>query len=72
MQIIFSDHALARLKERHISKLQVFVTIKKPQQKLKSYRNRLIFRRLLKAKALEVVAKKDGDVIIVISAYMVK
>lgn len=60
------------MKERRISKLQVYATIKKPEAKIESYRDRLIYKRQFKSKTLEVVAKKEAGSIVVISAYMVK
>ena len=72
MQVVFSDHALARIKERHISKLQVYATIKNPEVKTESYKDRLIYKRQFESKTLEVVAKKEVVSIVVISAYMVK
>ena len=72
MQIVFSDHSLARIKERKITKLQVYATIRNPQQKDTSYRERLVYKRKFRSKILEVITKKEGDTIVVISAYMVK
>ncbi|HTK03832.1 MAG TPA: DUF4258 domain-containing protein [Alphaproteobacteria bacterium] len=72
MQTIFSDHALTRIKERHISKLKVYATIKNPQEKLASFKDRAIYRRKFGSKTLEVIAKQENKFIVVISAYMIK
>lgn len=72
MQTHFSDHALERMKERGISKLQVYATIKSPQEKLKSFRDRIIFKRTYKLKTLEVITRLEDNKIVIISAYMVK
>ncbi|HCR36290.1 hypothetical protein A2130_03100 [Candidatus Woesebacteria bacterium GWC2_33_12] len=72
MKIFFSNHAIERLKEREISELQVFVTIKSPQEKNKSYRNRIIYKRKFDTKTLEVVTKMENKVTIIISAYVLK
>jgi hypothetical protein len=72
MRIVFSEHATERMNQRDISELQVYATIKSPQEKTKSYRDRTIFRRKIDDKTLEVVTKLENKNIIIISAYMVK
>ena len=72
MQIIFSDHAVERIHARDISRLKVYATVKSPQKKIKSYRDRIIYARKFGIKTLEVVTKLESDNLIIISAYMVK
>lgn len=72
MQIIFSDHAIERMNSRDISKLQVYATIKSPQEKVISYRDRIIYKRKFENKTLEVITKQENGLIIIISAYMIK
>ncbi len=72
MRIVFSEHAKQRMTQREITELQVFATIKSPQEKVKSYRDRIIYKRLFKNKTLEVVTKIENKITIIISAYMVK
>ena len=72
MRIVFSEHAIERLKQRNISELQVFATVKSPQKKEESYRNRIIYKRKINNKTLEVVTTVENKIVIIISAYMVK
>jgi hypothetical protein len=72
MRIVFSEHATERVKERDISVLQIFATVKSPQNKSESYRGRIIYSRKFGSKTLEVITKLENKVTIIISAYMVK
>ena len=72
MRIVFSEHATERMVQRGISELQVFSTVKSPQVKAKSYRDRIVFVRKFGNKSLEVVTKMENKNMIIISAYMVK
>lgn len=72
MRIVFSDHALERIKERRIAKLKIYATVKNPQEKQLSFKGRDIYKRKYGKKTLEVVVKSEGKIIVIISAYMVK
>jgi hypothetical protein len=72
MQIIFSDHAVERMHARDILKLEVYATVKSPQEKVKSYRDRTIYTRKFGFKTLEVITKLENNKLVIISAYMVK
>lgn len=72
MQIVFSDHAISRIKERRISSLKIYATVKSPQEILSSFKERHIYRRRYGTKTLEVVTKTEGKIIVIISAYMIK
>ncbi len=72
MRIVFSEHATERMIQREISELQVYTTIKSPQEKVESYRERTIYKRKINTKTLEVITKLENKNIIIISAYMVK
>lgn len=72
MRIVFSQHAIERMNQREITKLQVFSTIKSPQEKVESYKDRIIYKRKFGAKTLEVVTTVENKTIVIISAYMVK
>lgn len=72
MRIVFSEHAIERMTLREITELQVFATVKSPQEKQASYRDRTIYKRKFDNRTLEVVTKVEGKNMIIISAYMVK
>lgn len=72
MRIVFSEHVVERMKERKISELQVYTTIKSPQITTKSYRDRILFVRKFGNESLEVVAKMEDKNMIIISTYMIK
>lgn len=55
MSIKFSDHATEQLKERRINIKRVVDTIKNPQEKSKSFKNRTLRQRRFGSKILEVV-----------------
>lgn len=69
MKIVFSEHALIRIRERKISKLEVYATIKNPQSKDETYRERILVRRNFGSKILEAVIRIEEKCIMVISAY---
>lgn len=69
MKILISEHAKERIKQRNISELKVYATVKNPQTSDKSYRNRILLRRNFGIKTLEVVTKIENSCIIIISAY---
>jgi len=69
MKIVFSEHALIRIRERKISKLEVYATIQNPQSKDETYRERILVRRNFGPKILEAVIRNEEKCIIVISAY---
>lgn len=69
MDIEFSDHAKQQLKRRNIDEDLVISTIKNPQETLTSFRERKLLRTQIDDKILEIVTKKEGSKIIVITAY---
>ena len=69
MNIIFSDHALEQVKSRKIPTKRIIDTIKKPQKKIKSFKNRMLRQRQFGSKILEAVTITEGSKIIVITAY---
>jgi hypothetical protein len=70
--IVFSSHSIQRNKIRKIPKKRIVETIKNPQEIINSYRGRTIYRRLYRAKILEVVIKPEHDKIVVVTQYYVK
>lgn len=69
MKIVFSEHALIRIRERKISKLEVYATIQNPQGKDDTYKERILLRRNFGSKILETAVRIEEKCIIVISAY---
>lgn len=69
MKIIFSDHANKQRVERKIPKKYILETVKNPQNKLKSYRNRQLLQRSFNGKILEVVIVIEEDIAIVVTQY---
>ncbi|MFZ2070156.1 MAG: DUF4258 domain-containing protein [Halobacteriota archaeon] len=67
--IKYYKHAEEQLKERKISKKEVEMTIKNPIEVVNRYGNRKIAHRVFDDKLLRVIYEKDGEEIIVISAY---
>lgn len=59
--IIFTDHALKRIRERRISKAQVLETIKNPEIEILEDDNIKLLRRRFGSKSLEIAAEiKSG------------
>lgn len=69
MKIIFSDHAKKQRIERKIPLKDVLETIKKPQNKLKSFRNRQLLQRKFGDKILEVVTSQEKDITTIVTQY---
>lgn len=72
MSIKYSDHAGKQIKERKISVNIVNETVKNPERKLVSSRNRKLRQRQFGSKILEVVTVTEGSRITVITAYYLK
>lgn len=69
MKIIYSPHAQKRLWERKISKDAVFLTIQSPDQQTLADRGRMIVRKNLGNRILEVIYVIENNKIIVITLY---
>ena len=65
--IIFTNHALLKLKQRGISKAAVRETLKSPDYKFPSYSGRIIAYKKFDKPYLKVVYKIEEDNIIVIT-----
>ena len=72
MSIKFSDHARKQIKERKIPVNIVSQTVKNPERKLASSRNRKLRQRQFGSKILEVVTVTEGSRITVITVYYLK
>lgn len=69
MKIVFSDHAKKQRIERKIPLKDILKTVKNPQRKMKSFRNRRLLQRKFGDKILEVVSSKEEDITTVITEY---
>lgn len=69
MKIIYSDHAKKQLVERKIPKKIVLETVKNPQKKTKSFKNRELRQKKFSGKILEVVTITEDDIATVITQY---
>ncbi|HLA04256.1 MAG TPA: DUF4258 domain-containing protein [Patescibacteria group bacterium] len=69
MSIEFSDHAVEQVKSRKIPRKRVIDTIKKPQKKIESFKNRMLRQRQFGSKILEAVTITEGSKITVITVY---
>lgn len=69
MKIIFSDHAKSQRIERKISKKFVLETVKNPQTRLKSFRNRTLLQKRFSDKILEVVTVIEDNNLVIITQY---
>lgn len=69
MKIVFSDHAKKQRIERKIPIKNVLETIKNPQNKFNSFRNRQLFQRKFGDKILEVVTAPEEKTTIIVTQY---
>lgn len=69
MKIKLSDHAKRQRIERQIPLNQILQTIKNPQNKDVSFKNRQLLQRKFSGKILEVVTVEEEDSTIVITQY---
>lgn len=68
--IIFTKHALQRMKERKISKKEVGDVIDNPDS-IKRDTNRIIAKKKFKGKTIEVIFAKEGQKSLIITCYLV-
>ena len=71
MPIVFSDHVLGQLKERHIPKNRVKMAVENPDKILATYGDRKLRRKIFGDNILEVVTITEGSRITVITAYYI-
>lgn len=69
LDIEFSDHAIGQLKKRGLSVNNVNETVKNPEKKIRSFKNRMLRQRRFGSKILEVVTVTEGSIITIITAY---
>lgn len=72
MNIEFSEHAKGQLERRGIAQEMVIKVIQNPQQSISSFRERKLLRAVIGGKLLEVVTRKEGLKIVVITAYFLE
>lgn len=70
--IIFTRHALLKLKQRGISKVAVRETLKSPDYNIPSCSNRIIAYRRFDKLYLKVIYKIEGGNIIVITQHWIE
>lgn len=70
--LIFSDHAKLRLKQRSIPKELVLETVEKPDKRKRSPRTRRLYQRKYGDKILEVVAVHENKQLVIITEYWIK
>lgn len=68
--IIFTQHAILKLKHRYIPKELVIDAVKHPDQMMQSYRDRKIVYKKLKKIYLKVIFRKEKENIIVITQHL--
>jgi len=68
--IIFTNHALLKLKQRGISKALVKETLKSPDYKIPSYSGRIIIYKKFDKLYLKVIYKIEGGNIVIITQYL--
>lgn len=69
MKITLSLHAKEQSMARHISLEDIELAIKTPDSVLPSFRNRILYRKNIGDKILEVVAIKEKQILTIITQY---
>lgn len=70
--IVFSDHALRKMEQRHLKKEWVLMTLDTPDNKTSGHENRMIAYRKIDKLFLAVVSVKEDGNIVVITAHWKK
>jgi len=70
--IVFSNHVILQLKERHISKIRVKEAVENPDKILPSFMNRRLRQKEFGGNILEVVTVTEGSRITIITAYYIQ
>lgn len=69
MKIKYSPHATLRIRQRYVSKEQVRLAILDPDSVTHVSRNRLIVRKKLNGKTLEIIYVIENNQIVIITLY---
>jgi len=69
MEIIFTEHAMIRLRQRNISKEQANLVLKSPDRLNESFAKRRLASKKIENKTLEVIFVEEKERIIIITAY---
>lgn len=73
MEVTFSKHAIDRLGIReNIKKRMVLETINSPDEISPSFRGRRLYRKVYNNRILEIVAKEEDNILIVITQYLLE
>ncbi len=70
--IIFTQHALLKLRQRNIKKILVVKALKNPDKIFQSYNNRIIALKKFRKIYLKVIFRKESKDIIVITQHWVE
>src|SRR3989344_1579622 len=71
MNIVFSDHALLKMRQRKLSKRTVLAVIAKPDQAEKTYSGREELYKKFRKRSLKVVIVRTNNRIIIVTAHWV-
>ncbi|MFH1258911.1 MAG: DUF4258 domain-containing protein [Elusimicrobiota bacterium] len=72
MDIIFTKHAKTRMFQREIDETEIKLTVENADIIQTSFGERIAVRKKFSNKALEVIYKKSGKQIIIITCYWIK
>lgn len=72
MSFIYTKHSKVRIKQRNLKSQQIEETIIEPDKVTSSFRGRLIAQKNFSGQTLEVIFKKQGNNVIIITAYWLK
>lgn len=70
--VVFSDHALRKMEQRHLKKEWVLAVLDKPDYVAKGYSERMIAYRKIEKLYLAVVYTKENGSFIVVTAHWEK
>ena len=72
MSFIYTKHSKVRIKQRNLKSQQIEETIIEPDKVTSSFKGRLITQKNFSGETLEVIFKKQGNNVIIITAYWLK
>ena len=72
LNYIFTNHAQIRINQRDITEREIISVIKQPDSIEPGFKERQVIRRKLSRGTLEVIYRKLGNKIIVITCYWIK
>jgi hypothetical protein len=69
MNIIFTNHAKERVRERKISISDIKKAVLLPTSRLWSYSPTIKIQKIINGKTLEIIYEQKGQIIIIVTAY---